>query len=423
MRTTTQNSFEKEVTTKFNIYNSLFLNLPYRKVSNIGMLIPILLKESQQGLEEGKNPSEILAHFFEKHTELSTEGERIDFMFKVVQYVERQVVLYDSVEDAAFVELHKQSTNKTISDFLKLDPTLSSKEDILQWLSDFSVRIVFTAHPTQFYSPAVLDIIAQLRSLIRDNHLGEIDTTLQQLGLTSLINTKKPTPIDEAKNIIYYLRNVYYDAIGDFYSQFQSVLSNEELQNHNIIKLGFWPCGDRDGNPFVTAESTKQVADELRTTLMKCYYNEVKALQKKLSFRKIEEPMQNLRAQLYDAMFDSSKTLPLQDIQAPLLHIREILTEDYHGIYLAELDKLINKVSIFKTHFASLDIRQDHSVHHKAVLTILKKEGVIEERISELSENEIDDILLSTDIDATKYTFDDPLIQDTIVNIAQLKDI
>ena len=154
----------------------------------------------------------------------------------------------------------------------------------------------------------MLDIIAQLRSLIRDNHLGEIDTTLQQLGLTSLINTKKPTPIDEAKKHHFTTSEMCITMLSAiFYSQFQSVLSNEELQNHNIIKLGFWPCGDRDGNPFVTAESTKQVADELRTTLMKCYYNEVKALQKKLSFRKIEEPMQNLRAQLYDAMFDSSK--------------------------------------------------------------------------------------------------------------------
>ena len=50
------------------------------------------------------------------------------------------------------------------------------------------------------------------------NDINEINLTLQQLGLTSLINSKKPTPFDEAKNIIYFLRNVYYDAVIELYS-------------------------------------------------------------------------------------------------------------------------------------------------------------------------------------------------------------
>ena len=106
MSTTRQAQFEKEVTTKFNIYNSLFLSLPFSTVSNIGMLIPLLLRESKLGLAQGQNPADILAAFFDKHTLLQTEKERIDFMFSVIQYVERQVVLYDSVEDAAFSDLH-----------------------------------------------------------------------------------------------------------------------------------------------------------------------------------------------------------------------------------------------------------------------------------------------------------------------------
>lgn len=415
--------FEKEVTTKFNVYNSLFLNLPYRSVNNIGTLIPLLFLECKEGLADGKNPSDILDTFFRKHTELRSEKERIDFMFRVIQYVERQVVLYDSVEDAAFKELHTDDTKFEISDYLKMDSLSDSRKEIVEWLKEFSVRIVFTAHPTQFYSPSVLDIIEELRRLIPKNNIGDIDVSLQQLGLTSLINSKKPTPIDEAKNIIYYLRNVYYDAVGEFYSKLSSHFSENEIDNHNIVKLGFWPCGDRDGNPFVTAESTRKVANELRTTLMKCYYNDVKGLQKKLSFRGVEDLIKQLRENLYYTMFDSDRVLVYENLMEPLLEIRKVIKEEYHGLYLEDLNKFINKVAIFKTHFASLDIRQDHSVHQKAIQSILIKEGLIDKSIDELASEELVNILLHAPIDAQGKDFGDDLINDTIVNIAQLKDI
>ncbi|CAN0598668.1 unnamed protein product [Ectocarpus sp. 12 AP-2014] len=139
-------------------------------------------------------------------------------MFRIIQYVERQVVLYDSVEDAAFPKLHKHSSSLSLKDYFQLVEKNKSWDTIWDKLSTFSARIVLTAHPTQFYTPAVLDIITNLRTLILEDKIDEIDVGLQQLGLTSLINAKKPTPLDEAKNIIYTLRHVYYDAIGDMYA-------------------------------------------------------------------------------------------------------------------------------------------------------------------------------------------------------------
>ena len=182
---------------------------------------------------------------------------------------------------------------------------------MLEKLSTFTTRIVFTAHPTQFYPPSVLDIIAKLKSLITKNDINEIDLTLQQLGLTSLINSKKPTPFDEAKNIIYFLRNVYYDAVIELYSNIKKNIQNSNFDNPNILQFGFWPGGDRDGNPFVTSEITNDVADELRMNLMKCYYQDVKSLQKKLTFREVEDIIANLRAKLYVTMFDPDKNNPI----------------------------------------------------------------------------------------------------------------
>lgn len=415
--------FKKAVNNKFNIYNSLFLNLPYRNIENVGMLIPLLLDRCQKGLQSGQNPEQILEDFFENYSHIESEQERIDFMFKIVQYVERQVVLYDSVEDAAFPELHQHSTTLSIRDYIQLMEKNKSWEKVSEKLSTFSARIVLTAHPTQFYTPAVLGIMGNLRSLIVENNINEIDVALQQLGLTSLINAKKPTPFDEAKNIIYILRNVYYDAVGDLYSYIKESIGKEDFSNHNIVKLGFWPGGDRDGNPYVTASITKDVADELRLTLMKCYYNDLKALHRKLSFKGLQTLLFDLRGKLYTTMFDASKVISYEDILNTLLEIRSILMTNYHSLHLKALDHLIDKVKIFKTHFATLDIRQDHSKHKLVVREVLKKHGKIKKDLDELTEKQLIDLLLVSDIKALAADYKEEIVKDTIKNIRQLKAI
>ncbi len=112
--------FKKSVNNKFNVYNSLFLNLPYRNIENVGMLIPLLLHQCQKGLQSGKNPQQILESFFQNYAEIGSEQDRINFMFRIIQYVERQVVLYDSVEDAAFPKLHEYSESLSIKDYFQL---------------------------------------------------------------------------------------------------------------------------------------------------------------------------------------------------------------------------------------------------------------------------------------------------------------
>ncbi|WP_036155984.1 phosphoenolpyruvate carboxylase [Maribacter forsetii] len=415
--------FKKSVQNKFNVYNSLFLNLPYENIENVGMLIPLLLNQSEKGLSDGLNPKEILENFFENFVEIKSEKEQIDFMFRIIQYVERQVVLYDSVEDAAFPKLHKHSSSLSLKDYFQLVEKNNSWDTIWDKLSTFSARIVLTAHPTQFYTPAVLDIITNLRTLILEDKIDEIDVGLQQLGLTSLINAKKPTPLDEAKNIIYTLRHVYYDAIGDMYAYIKGSVGSKQFENHDIVKLGFWPGGDRDGNPFVTADITRDVMNELRLTLMKCYYNDLKGLVHKLTFKAVQEPLQKLRSNLYTAMFDSSKDIGYEDLIVPLEEIRSILIEKYQGLYLKDLEKFIDKVKIFKVHFATIDIRQDHSMHTKVMVEVLKKNGFIKEELNELSEEKLIDILLHENLNLSASDYEEDIVKDTIKNILQLQTI
>ena len=106
--------FKKSVQNKFNVYNSLFLNLPYRNIENVGMVVPLLHHQSVKGLKEGLNPQDILESFFQNYVNIEDEKDQIDFMFRIIQYVERQVVLYDSVEDAAFPKLQEHSDSLSI---------------------------------------------------------------------------------------------------------------------------------------------------------------------------------------------------------------------------------------------------------------------------------------------------------------------
>jgi len=415
--------FKRSVTNKFNIYNSLFLSLPYADMENVGMLVPLLFEQCEKGLASGKKPQDILENFFTHFVGMEDERARIDFMFRIIQYVERQVVLFDSVEDSAFPKLQEYTESLSINDYFELVDQHKNWDKIAKKLSSFSARIVLTAHPTQFYTPAVLDIITELRALIDENRVDDIDITLQQLGLTSLINTKKPTPLDEAKNIIHILRNTYYSAIGELFQYIKSNLRDANFANYDIIKLGFWPGGDRDGNPFVTAEITRNVADELRITLMKCYYNELKVLRKKLTFKGLQDPLNALNESLYRAMFQKNYVISYAEIVAKLSKIKEILIADYHSLYVDELDKLLDKVHIFKTHFATLDIRQDHSKHYLVVTSILKKQGLIKADLDELSRESLVQYLLDEDFQLVPEDYDEEIVKDTLTNISQLKEI
>jgi len=416
-------AFEKSVKNKFNLYNSLFLNLPYSSVENVGMLIPILQRECREGLENGKTPKEILADFFTTHNGNDTEQEQIDFMFRVIQYVERQVVLFDSVEDAALPHIRSLGNDLSIPDFVHQFESKKSLADISEKLSTFSARIVFTAHPTQFYPPRVLDIIAKLRELIKENNIEEINITLQQLGLTSLLNPEKPTPLEEARNVIYFLRNVYYDAVGKFYNYIRDTLQDDHFDNPNIIKLGFWPGGDRDGNPFVTVDTTLAVADELRMSLMKCYYRDIRTLEHKLTFKGVEKTIMDLRANIYSAMFDASVVVDYKTILEALVEVRKSVIKNYNGLYKDEITNLIDKVKIFNTHFATLDVRQNHDVHENAVREILKKEKVVEQQLNELDEQELIDILTKNIFKVDPEIFEDDIIKDTVQIIGRIHEI
>jgi phosphoenolpyruvate carboxylase len=192
-----------------------------------------------------------------------------------------------------------------------------------------------------------------------------IKKLLAQLGKTPFFKKEKPTPYNEAVSLIWYLQNVFYHSAGTIYNYIQeNIFKGEEIDNE-VIDLGFWPGGDRDGNPFVTTEITLKVAERLRNTILVNYYRDIRKLKRRLTFEGVEKRLVRLEHMLYDNVYRRIEEgmLSLEEFEAELKAIREVLISDYQSLFINELNDLIYKVKLFGYHFAMLDIRQDSRVH------------------------------------------------------------
>ena len=414
--------FRQVVENKFQIYNSLFMSLPYDKMTNIGMLLPFLYEESRDSYEEGKSPEEIVEEFFKKHTEVTTEEQKQELLFKIIQYIERQVVLFDSIEDAAFQQLHSESDAGTVMQLHERALQEHKLGKVREKLEDFAVKVVFTAHPTQFYPNAVQRILHDLRSAILKDDINEIDLLLQQLGKTPFVNKERPTPLDEALSIIFYLRYVYYDTIGELYKKLKQSFGSESFDIHqDVFQLGFWPGGDRDGNPFVTADVTLKVANELRNSILKNYYNHLKDLRRRLSFRGVSEILEKLSNELYNNIFKNENSISSETILKYLSEAEHILKTQHNGLFTNILVDYRDRVKIFGTHFATLDIRQDSRIHQKVIDELVTKYS--KQNVAELTNSEKVNILISEHIKANPNDFEDEIIRETLKSVINVKEI
>src|SRR5215813_7147480 len=98
--------FKNFVGIKFQLYNSLFTSLPFHRIEKTGILLSLLLNFCEEGYKKKLSPVQIIEEFFEKHTTYTREQDKLDLLFRFIQYVERQVVLFDALEDSSFREVN-----------------------------------------------------------------------------------------------------------------------------------------------------------------------------------------------------------------------------------------------------------------------------------------------------------------------------
>ncbi|MCA0381020.1 MAG: phosphoenolpyruvate carboxylase [Bacteroidetes bacterium] len=378
--------FKNEVGIKFQLFNSLFTSLPFHRIEKTGILLSLLLSNCEEGYDKGMSPVDILNDFFDKHTGRKSEEERIDLLFRFLQYAERQIVLFDALEDAAFRDLHDFAGTGSLKQ-LQAGVEQENQQAVLQELMQhFAIRLVLTAHPTQFYPGEVLGIIHDLAKALSEDNNAQVNMYLQQLGKTPFLKKEKPTPYDEAISLVWFLENIFYAAAGRILFFMKRHLQYVPNPKNPIIRLGFWPGGDRDGNPFVKVDTTLKVAKELRTSILKCYYLDIRKLKRRLTFKGVTKPLAELEKLLYDHVFvpGYESELVLQDILGPLLHIRQTLKKEHNGLFIHLVETLINKVEVFGLHFASLDVRQDSSVHTALWQELAKVPGILPDGYAQL---------------------------------------
>jgi len=418
--------FRKNVSDKYIIYNSLFAALPYSGVANVGALLPILLQTCEEGFSKDKSPIEIVDYFFKQHTYVESEQEKLDHLFKYVQYMERQVVLFDAIEDAAFTSVNEVDGIGSLKALIRDAEFLDNTDALKKKLEKFKVRLVLTAHPTQFYPANVLGIIHDMGEAIGKNDFNIINQYIQQLGLTPFFNKKQPTPTDEALTLMWYLENIFYHSIGNIYSSIVRDVFNNQYDGENpFIELGFWPGGDRDGNPFVNAATTLNVAKALRSSIIVCYYRDVRKLKRKLTFSGVAILVNELEASLYENVFrpDEAKPVTTNEIIDCLSKIKNIIIEGNYSLYLSRLESLIHKVKLFGTHFASLDIRQDSRIHHAVLMdvhqTLFQQNGIgiLPNNYNELSSDDQIVVLAKIEGQLNPVDFKETMTKDTLESI------
>jgi len=419
-------SYQELVELKYQLYNSLFLTLPLDAIEQTGLLLPLLHQACSDGLKDGKSPEDIINGFFQEHKSHFSEGEQISFLFKIVQYVERQIVLVDALEEAAYNKIHRIEDSDSWSRISAKVKSRQMDEQAQEVLANFGVRIVLTAHPTQFYPGAVLAIASDLKDAIDKGDVALSRDLLQQLGKTPFYRKQKPTAYSEALSLIWYLSNVFYPAVGELLDRVDQSFPESENSKRNLIRMGFWPGGDRDGNPFVTVDTTRKVAERLRLAITTAYAMDIKKLKRRLSFRGISEILEQLDAEFLDELTGKSnkKKLTADYLLKQIDEIERLLKNDHQGLFLELLQSFRRKLQSFGFYFASLDVRQDSRMIKKSFDAFYEQnKDLFPKSWGSFNETEQMEFLLEPKTKAKWEATDDKVINDTLESFSVIKEI
>ncbi len=422
--------FDRSVLSKFHVYNSVFLTLPFDEIGDTGSLLPLFSEVCEKGFSMEKSPMQIVDFFFDKYLNVLDDKSRLDLLFRFIQYVERQIVLFDAIEDAAFPLINNLEGKGSLREVKENSEAISVRSHLQHFLQEFNVRPVLTAHPTQFYPGSVLGIITDLTKAISEDNLYNIKQLLSQLGKTPFIKKEKTTPFDEAVSLTWYLENVFYQTAGEMLSYIRKAIFDGAELSNPILSFGFWPGGDRDGNPFVTTAITLKVANRLRTSILKRYYADIRILKRKLTFSSVDFLITAIEEKIYRAAYyaDGEIDISIDELKERLQEIKSIIINQHQSLHLDAVEAFIDKVNLFGFYFATLDLRQNSKIHDNVFVEITNK---LAADIAEFPKNYVglteDERIAIWTADSSFQVnasdFDDELTQSTLESIDAMREI
>ncbi|MBZ2140166.1 phosphoenolpyruvate carboxylase [Streptococcus gordonii] len=394
--------------------------------------------------------------------------------------------------------------NNIDQDYLgKLSTTIdliSTRENAKEILENLNVVPVLTAHPTQVQRKTMLDLTNHIHTLLRQHRdvkaglvnekkwLGNLRRYIELMMQTDMIRDKKLKVTNEITNVMEYYNSSFLQAITNFMVEYKRLAEERgiKLDNPKPITMGMWIGGDRDGNPFVTAETLKLSATLQSEVILNYYIDKVYTLYRTFSlstnlsetsqavaemaalstdksvyrenepyrraFHYIQSKLIQTLLYLKEGNFSnegqrltdraektlSAKTTPsLSNKGREIIpnyiqsRISETLTElkkeetpsyktakefkedlqviydsliEHHGeaLVTGDLTELLQAVDVFGFFLASIDMRQDSSVHEACVAELLASANIVKD-YSSLSEEEKCQVLL-------KQLLEDPRI-------------
>ena len=298
-----------------------------------------------------------------------------------------------------------------------------SQEDLEQWISELSIRPVFTAHPTEAARRSILNKLSEIsrlldlpKSVTNSQSLAEIIDLLWQ---TDELRVDRPEPLDEAMNALYYLDDLARTTVPEVLNEFANQIKRLGVElpvTARPLTFGTWIGGDRDGNPNITPEITKaavvlQVGHAIRTTIaamdqlrqMLSVSTRIIGATPELS-ASVEEDLKHIPE--FEPRFRRLNTQEPYRLKATAIVHRLALTRDrhakgaphvahrdykdtaelladltlmrdslfaHHGELIATglLERTIRSVAAFGITHATLDVREHSDAHHGALAEII----------------------------------------------------
>lgn len=315
---------------------------------------------------------------------------------------------------------------------------------VLDLLTHALIVPVLTAHPTEVRRKSMIDHKNRIAELMEERDAGKeaaatgdlIDEAIhRQIALlwqTRPLRREKLVVADEVDNARAYMAEVFLPVLPILYARWERVLGQRPS---SFLRLGSWIGGDRDGNPFVVAESLRMALAKQSSVILRHYLSEVHRLGAELSISsdysdtpqevidlanasgddaasRLDEPYRRALSCVYARLAATLERLTgLPPERKPRMEgrpydgpneLRDELTVLANGLAATgkgvlsssgALARLVRAVDTFGFHLATLDLRQNSDVHERVVGELLSAAGVCDDYDS-LNEEQRIELLL-----------------------------
>ena len=399
-----------------------------------------LVRQMHQGDESADQQlRELLQGLTERQINVLTRGFMIFLELSNIAEDRRRVRILRKRRRDAYPEPAKETVRAAIASFAERG---ISSSQVQEYVDSLRIELVLTAHPTEAKRRAVRRLLGQIRDLLSEGDSDDVlpsekewlDTRLsgqiRKLWQTDYIRPWRPTVMQEVQrglNVKHVLWKQVPQVINDLRRSLAQYYPKVKLNQAPIIQYGSWIGGDRDGNPFVTPEVTRQTIAYLQNEAIVSHLQGCVRLSKSLSISDHQTPaadglLKSIAAasQRWSVVKEELEKLPPREtyrrwlfvVQWRLSRTQETLAVldqpdqpfaevdgSYHSadqlyadvntiaeslqatgnehLVVTEVQPWLDQIRVFGLHMAQLDIRQDSGVYHGVINELLSKTELV----------------------------------------------